>query len=213
MDFPIQDLMDENACPQYLRDVLHPEGLHCRRCQAREGFQVHRSFREPVLDYRCPACGRVFKASFTDLSDPRTETTSPKTEARDQGLAPGSIAVGEVVEVRADPVLLGGVVAIKGAGDVVGRLPVASRLHCFRLEGLAPSRFALLLGLGKCEVRIGANCTEYQGLLGKPPNILGQEGTRGPRYASGHLECVEVEPVGPGESGEIGARGGPFVSR
>ena len=88
MDFPIQDLMDENACPQYLRDVLHPEGLHCRRCQAREGFQVHRSFREPVLDYRCPACGQVFKASFTDLSHPRTETTSPKTEARDQGAGP-----------------------------------------------------------------------------------------------------------------------------
>jgi len=62
MDFPIQDLMDANACSQYLRDVLHPEGLHCTRCQAREGFQVHRSFREPVLDDRCPACGRVFKA-------------------------------------------------------------------------------------------------------------------------------------------------------
>ena len=76
-----------------------------------------------------------------------------------------------------------------------------------------PSRFALLLGLGKCEVRIGVNGTEYQGLLGKPPNILGKEGTRGPRYASGHLECVEAEPVGPGESGEIGARGGPFVLR
>lgn len=62
MDFPIQDLMDENACYQYLLDVLHPEGLRCPRCRAREGFQVHRYYREPVLDYRCPACGRVFNA-------------------------------------------------------------------------------------------------------------------------------------------------------
>ena len=62
MDFPIQDLMVENACSQYLLDVLHPEGLRCPRCRAQEGFQVHRYYREPVLDYRCPACGRVFHA-------------------------------------------------------------------------------------------------------------------------------------------------------
>jgi hypothetical protein len=40
-------------------------------------------------------------------------------------------------------------VTIKGAGDIVDRLPVAARLVGFRLEGLVPSRFALLLGLGK----------------------------------------------------------------
>ena len=62
MDFPIQDLMDETACYQYLLEVLHPEELRRPRCQAREGFQVHRSFREPVLDDRRPACGRVFNA-------------------------------------------------------------------------------------------------------------------------------------------------------
>jgi transposase len=62
MDFPIQPFMDEDACYHFLLDLLHPEGLHCPRCQAHEGFIVHRYYREPVLDYRCPACGRVFNA-------------------------------------------------------------------------------------------------------------------------------------------------------
>jgi transposase len=62
MDFPIQPLMDEDACSHFLLEVFHPEGLHCPRCRAHEGFIVHRFYREPVLDYRCPACGRVFNA-------------------------------------------------------------------------------------------------------------------------------------------------------
>lgn len=62
MDFPIQHMMDEDACYHYLLDLFHPQGLHCPRCQAREDFSVHRYVREPVLDYRCRACGRVFNA-------------------------------------------------------------------------------------------------------------------------------------------------------
>src|SRR3954447_3284662 len=62
MDFPIQPFRDEDACSHFLLDVLHPEGLHCPRCHAHEGFIVHRYYREPVLDYRCSACGRVFNA-------------------------------------------------------------------------------------------------------------------------------------------------------
>jgi transposase len=61
MDFPIQDLMDEDKCYHLLLELLHPEGLHCPRCQAQGGFSVHRYYREPVLDYRCP-CGCVFNA-------------------------------------------------------------------------------------------------------------------------------------------------------
>jgi transposase len=62
MDFPIDDLMNEDACYQFLLDRFHPAGLCCPRCHAAEGFYTHRYFREPVLDYRCTRCSRVFNA-------------------------------------------------------------------------------------------------------------------------------------------------------
>src|ERR1700682_1744609 len=62
MDFPIQSFMDEDACFRFLLGLFHPKGLRCPRCQAQDGFAIHRYVREPVLDYRCTACGRVFNA-------------------------------------------------------------------------------------------------------------------------------------------------------
>jgi transposase len=62
MGFSIQSFMDEDACFRFLLDLFHPKGLPCPRCQAQDGFATHRYFREPVLDYRCTACGRVFNA-------------------------------------------------------------------------------------------------------------------------------------------------------
>jgi transposase-like protein len=63
MDFPIDDLMDEDACYARLLEVLHPRGLACPRCEARDDaarLKVHRRHRAPVLDYQCRECGRVF---------------------------------------------------------------------------------------------------------------------------------------------------------
>ena len=62
MDFPITDLMDDDACYARLVEWLHPDGLACPRCGTRQGLWVHRRGRAPVLDYRCSACGRVFNA-------------------------------------------------------------------------------------------------------------------------------------------------------
>ena len=62
MDFPIADLMDQDACYRKLLELLHPGGLACPRCGRRDGLKVHRRHRAPVLDYRCPDCGRVFNA-------------------------------------------------------------------------------------------------------------------------------------------------------
>jgi transposase-like protein len=62
MDFPISELMDEDACYAKLLSWLHPDGLACPRCGARDGLGVHRRHRAPVLDYRCAACKRVFNA-------------------------------------------------------------------------------------------------------------------------------------------------------
>ena len=62
MDFPIDDLMDENKCYHFLLDVFHPKGLHCPRCHTQEELRVHHSYRDPVFNYRCTQCKCVFNA-------------------------------------------------------------------------------------------------------------------------------------------------------
>ena len=61
MDVPILDLMDPDACYQFLVRTLHPDGLRCPRCGQPEGLWVHDRHRPPVLDYQC-RCGAVFNA-------------------------------------------------------------------------------------------------------------------------------------------------------
>ena len=61
MEFPITELMDDQACYDFLGGVLHPEGVRCP-----EGHKVaprqapHMSDRAPLVDYRCRRCGKVF---------------------------------------------------------------------------------------------------------------------------------------------------------
>lgn len=62
MDFPLADLMDEDACYAKLLAALHPGGLACPRCGASDRLGVHRRHRAPVLDYQCGHCRRVFNA-------------------------------------------------------------------------------------------------------------------------------------------------------
>lgn len=53
---------DDVGCYHKLLDLLHPRGLACPRCAVRDGLKVHRRHRDPVLDYMCPRCARVFNA-------------------------------------------------------------------------------------------------------------------------------------------------------
>ena len=62
MDFPITELMDEQACYDRLVGWLHPDGLACPRCHGADTSYVHRRDRDPILDYRCRACRCVFNA-------------------------------------------------------------------------------------------------------------------------------------------------------
>lgn len=62
MDFPIVDLLDSEACYQFLLGLLHPDGLGCPRCRRADGIWVQARDRAPVIDYRCRHCGRVFNA-------------------------------------------------------------------------------------------------------------------------------------------------------
>jgi transposase-like protein len=67
MDFPITELLDEDACYTKLVEWLHPDGFACPRCHKRDRMAVHRRRRPPVLDFRCGHCHRVFNA-FTDTA-------------------------------------------------------------------------------------------------------------------------------------------------
>src|SRR5262245_57496581 len=72
MDFPIIELMDEQACYDKLAGWLHPDGLACPRCHGPDMFYVHRRDRAPILDYRCRACRCVFNA-FTGTASQGTK--------------------------------------------------------------------------------------------------------------------------------------------
>jgi transposase-like protein len=65
MDVPLVDLSDPRACYDRFMDRLHTGGLACTRCGSADRLGVHRRHREPVLDYRCGHCGRVFN-TFTE---------------------------------------------------------------------------------------------------------------------------------------------------
>ncbi len=53
---------DPIACYRALLKLVHPQGLRCPGCGRRRGWQVHRTHRTPVVDYRCRHCHRVFNA-------------------------------------------------------------------------------------------------------------------------------------------------------
>jgi transposase-like protein len=63
ISFPIQELMDEQKCYDYLLKVLHPKGLRCPAGHPlRPGQKPHDRHRAPVVEYRCPECASVFNA-------------------------------------------------------------------------------------------------------------------------------------------------------
>jgi transposase-like protein len=88
MDFPIVDLMDQDACYHKLVGLLHPDGLSCPNCKTDEHLHVHRRHRAPVLDYRCAACGRVFNA-FTSTPLAGTHRTPAQIMLILRGFAQG----------------------------------------------------------------------------------------------------------------------------
>ena len=53
IEFLLRSLMDEQACYNYLLEVLHPEGLHCPQGHALPAEQApHDKQRAPIVDYR-----------------------------------------------------------------------------------------------------------------------------------------------------------------
>lgn len=61
LQFPIDDMLDEQACHDFLLHVLHSDGLHCPHGHPLPvGQAPHDRHRAPIMDYRCRSCGAVF---------------------------------------------------------------------------------------------------------------------------------------------------------
>ena len=64
--FPLTDLLMEQACYDFLLNILHPDGLKCRHGHPLPpDQQPHDHRRDSIFDYRCRICGDVFNI-FTD---------------------------------------------------------------------------------------------------------------------------------------------------
>jgi transposase-like protein len=58
IDFPIDDLLDNDACIGWLEQQLHPDGLRCPACGASQRRVARRT--GPFVGYRCRACDRYY---------------------------------------------------------------------------------------------------------------------------------------------------------
>jgi transposase-like protein len=80
--------MDQDACYARIVEALHPDGLACPRCGG-DRFGVHRRHREPVIDYRCRDCHRVFNA-FTGTALQKTSRSPAALVLILRGIAQGA---------------------------------------------------------------------------------------------------------------------------
>ena len=101
MDFPIIDLMDEQACYEKLLDLLHPDGLTCPGCGGGHCYNVHRRrAASPVVDYRCKNCRRVFNL-FTGTAWQGTHRTPAAILLILRGFAKGTTTAELARELKA----------------------------------------------------------------------------------------------------------------
>jgi transposase-like protein len=86
IDFPIDELLDEAACLQWLERQLHPEGLGCPRCGATERRLFRPQARFPA--YRCQQCDRYYTV-LTGTAFAKTRQTPQKLVLFLRGVAKG----------------------------------------------------------------------------------------------------------------------------
>ena len=88
MDFPIADLMDEDACYAKLVALLHPDGLACPRCRPPTASASTAATAPRCSTTGATGCGRVFNA-FTGTALPGTHRTPVADRADPPRRRPG----------------------------------------------------------------------------------------------------------------------------
>lgn len=58
--FPLKELLDAQACHEFLVTLLHPHGFCCPNGHSLKQAYVHNRDRPTIPDYRCKLCGRCF---------------------------------------------------------------------------------------------------------------------------------------------------------
>lgn len=86
IDFPIDELMDEDVCHQYLMNKLHPAGLMCPYCGADERYTVKRN---TWFDgYKCKSCEKYY-SMYTGTVFEKTRQPASKLVLILRGIAKG----------------------------------------------------------------------------------------------------------------------------
>ena len=90
MQFPLTTLLDEQACYDFLLQVLHPGGLACPHGHVLPSAQApHDRHRAPIMDYRCRRCGAVFNL-FTNTLFSKTRYRCSQIVLLLRGIAQGT---------------------------------------------------------------------------------------------------------------------------
>ena len=87
--FSLIELLDEQKCYDFLVNILHPNGLHCSKCQCPVAdSKIHRMDRAPVHYYECTN-GHIYNA-FTKTVWQGTHYRCPLIIRILQGIAQGA---------------------------------------------------------------------------------------------------------------------------
>lgn len=86
IDFPLDDLLDAEACTLWLAQQLHPHGLCCPDCQSTQRRVARRSGH--FLGYRCKDCDRYYTL-LTNTVFAKTRQTPAQLVLLLRGIAKG----------------------------------------------------------------------------------------------------------------------------
>lgn len=86
IDFPIDELLNEEACLRWLEQRLHPDGLQCPRCGGSRRRLAQGN--GPWTAWRCKACGRYYRLLSGTVFE-RTRQPPPKLVLLLRGIAKG----------------------------------------------------------------------------------------------------------------------------